>query len=161
MAASATTRPPPLSEVRAWTCVGINLLATPGLGTLWAGRKAAGRGQLFFSIAGFCLIVYYIFAMCFGSVQSAVSETTFVPPPAWTWQLGVVFFGVGWLWSFVSCVSIVMEARRGAGLVSRRAPPILAGVQADRRPAFNRGHRFRPASPPAWPPCRAGGRMAG
>jgi 4a-hydroxytetrahydrobiopterin dehydratase len=136
--------------------VGINLLATPGLGTLWAGRKAAGRGQLFFSIAGFCLIVYYIFAMCFGSVDAAVSETPFVPPSAWVWQAGVGFFGIGWLWSFVSSVSIVMEARRGAGQVSRPAPPILAGEPEDPPAGPQPGASFPPrlaaglATVPGW-----------
>jgi len=148
MAAPDATRPPPLSEVRAWTCVGVNLLATPGLGTLWAGRKAAGRGQLFFSIAGFCLIVYYIFAMCFGSVNSAVNGTPFVPPPGWSWQLGVLFFGIGWLWSLVTCVSLVMEARRGAGQMPRPAPPILPGPQAHQPAGLQTGAPVPPGLAP-------------
>ena len=54
----------PLSRARAWTCLLTNLFATPGLGSLMARRVFAGTGQLLLALAGFVLIVGWIFELC-------------------------------------------------------------------------------------------------
>jgi 4a-hydroxytetrahydrobiopterin dehydratase len=145
MAALFAPSKAPLSDVRAWTYAGINLFATPGLGSVWGGRKVAGWGQMLFAIIGFCLGSYYIFEMCFDSVRAAVSETTFTPLPAWWWEWAAVFFGIGWLWSLVTSVSLVLEARTNAGERRREVPPIMAGLPGYLAP----GALIEPALPPA------------
>ena len=39
----------------------LNLLATPGLGSLLCGRWIAGTGQLLLSVAGFALVIVWFF----------------------------------------------------------------------------------------------------
>ena len=145
MAARFAPSKTPLSDVRAWTYVGINLFATPGLGSLWGGHKLAGWGQMIFSFTGAGLAIYYIFAMCFGPVQAAVSATSFTPLPDWWWKWAAVFFGIGWLWSLVTSVSLVLEARTKAGERQREVPPIIAGLPGSRAPEAP----TEPSLPPA------------
>ena len=120
---SATVRPP-LSAVRAWSYLGINLLATPGLGSVMGGRKMAGRGQLVFSVTGFCLIVAWIFQVSLGPAEAAMNGTDAAPVPAWWWQYGVLAFGIGWLWSLITSVSMLIEAKN-SGKNQPRVPPKL------------------------------------
>ena len=58
---SRTARP--LSRARVWTCILTNQLATPGLGSLMARRVLAGTGQLLLALAGFVLIVGWMFEL--------------------------------------------------------------------------------------------------
>ena len=116
------TSRPPLSEVKAWTYLGVNLLATPGLGSVWGGRPRAGRGQLFFSVTGFCLIVSFIFKFSLNISEAEISGTPASPVAAGWWQGGVLAFGMGWLWSLFTSISLVRQARKDAV----RVPPKLA-----------------------------------
>jgi hypothetical protein len=118
--------PPLLTVVRAWTCLGVNLLATPGLGSVCGGRKRAGYGQMFFAFTGFCLLVVYIFKMSFGIMEAQIEDSPSAPVPAWWWQSGVIFFGIGWLWSFFTSISLVRQAARTARETPCPAPPKLA-----------------------------------
>jgi len=125
MATPSETPRPPLSAVRAWTFLGVNLLATPGLGSLWGGRKLAGRGQLFFSIIGFCLIVGWIFKLSFNISEGEINGTDSAPVPAWLWQGGLLAFGIAWLWSLVTSISMLLEARETGGKNPPHVPPKL------------------------------------
>ncbi len=124
---SATARPP-LSAVRAWAYLGINLLATPGLGSVMGGRKGAGRGQLFFSVTGFCLIVGWIIQLSIGLSEAEISGTDATPIPAWWWQYGALAFGIGWLWSLITSVSMLIESKNSGGNSPARVPPKLVDV---------------------------------
>jgi hypothetical protein len=123
---------PRLSAVRAWTFLGINLLATPGLGSLWGGRKLAGQGQLLFSVTGFCLIVAWIFKITIGSMTAQLSGTESAPVSAGWWQAGALLFGVAWLWSLATSISLVREAWPDTAVppprLSTVAPPRLADL---------------------------------
>jgi 4a-hydroxytetrahydrobiopterin dehydratase len=114
MAALSFSPQTPLTVVRAWTCLGINVLATPGLGSVMGGRRLAGKVQLYFSVTGFFLIVIWMFKFYINIALSQISETPPPPVPAWWWQLGVGLFGIAWLWSLVTSISLVLQARRGA-----------------------------------------------
>ncbi len=112
--------PPPPDVNRAWLCLLVNQAATPGLGTIWGGRLAVGRGQLALALVGFCLIVFSMWR----NIQNSMLEITGEPllPPvtaAVTW--GAVCFGLAWLWAWFSSVSIVREAQRR----ERDKPPRL------------------------------------
>ena len=125
MAVPPTNPPPPLSIVRAWTFLGINLFATPGLGSWMGGRKTAGGGQLFFSVSGFLLITTWMLKMFLGAMSAETSETDAPPVPAWWWHWGVVLFGIAWLWSLFTSLSLVRQAHRGSANRPTQIPPRL------------------------------------
>jgi 4a-hydroxytetrahydrobiopterin dehydratase len=116
-----------VSPVRAWTCLGINLFATPGLGSVMGGHKGAGRGQLLFSFAGFGLITTWMMKVFLGSMSSAMNGADAPHVPAWWWQVGAALFAIAWLWSLSTSVSMVMEARVEVAPLNALGPPKLAG----------------------------------
>ena len=97
----------PLSRKRAWACILINLLATPGLGSLWARRYFAGSLQLILGLAGFCLTCGWILKAVYNSVQM---DSAPAPVPNWIWQWGTILFSASWVWSLVTSVSLWSEA---------------------------------------------------
>ena len=56
------------------------------------GRKLAGRGQLCFSVTGFCLIVMWIFKISFSVMAAQIDGTESATVPAWWWQLRRIAF---------------------------------------------------------------------
>ena len=139
--ATRTEKPrPPLTVTRAWTYLGINLFATPGLGSYMGGRKAAGAGQLCFSVAGFLLITAWLFKTFYGVVSAEMNGTDSVAPAAIWWQAGTFFFALAWVWSLVTSISLVREVgSTPAGvpppLASSSPPPRLAAVPSVPRPS--------------------------
>src|SRR2546423_10285551 len=105
-----------LDKKTAQACVGINLLATPGLGTIMAGRFVAGTIQLIASVAGFVLLMKWMFSWFW----SRLSSTVGAPAPAWQWQAGAALFALGWIGSLWSSVDMVRNA-------STETPPKLDG----------------------------------
>src|SRR5690348_9778801 len=82
----------------------LNQFATPGLGTILAGRWTAGLIQLAFAGAGFALIMLWFLSLFRGLLNS----TDF--GPAWEWQIGALLFAIGWVASLWSSVDIVRKA---------------------------------------------------
>ncbi len=102
----------------------VNQLATPGLGSLMAGRWWAGSGQLALALAGFTLVLVWFvevmvpyYGMMFGDSQPA--------PIHWKiLESGAILFALSWLWSLVTSISIFREARRNAAAeVLKGSPP--------------------------------------
>jgi len=122
MAILSTKPRPPLTVTRAWTYLGINLFATPGLGSYMGGRKAAGSGQLCLSVTGFLLITAWMFKTFYGVVTAEMNGTDSVAPAALWWQGGTFFFALAWVWSLITSVSLVREI----GAASVGTPPPLA-----------------------------------
>jgi hypothetical protein len=103
-----------LDRASARACVGINLLATPGLGSIIAGRYFAGMLQLLLACAGFALVLwwyFYEFQAILGSTSAGHNGL---------WQGGLAFFGAGWLGSLWSSLGILREA-------DEKTPPKLDG----------------------------------
>ena len=130
----------PLTVTRAWTYLGINLFATPGLGSCMGGRKPAGAGQLCFSVAGFLLITTWMFKTFYGVVSAELNGTDSVAPTAIWWQAGVFCFALAWVWSLLTSISLVREASSAPvavppPLASLTPPPRLAEVPAVPRPS--------------------------
>lgn len=94
---------------------GVNLIATPGLGTILAGRWLAGLCQLAFAGSGFLLIMLWFWTLFKGMVGGGSSG------PAWEWQFGVALFAGGWFGSLWSSLDIVRQA-------SAQTPPKLDGT---------------------------------
>lgn len=118
----------PLGRGRAMTAGVINQLATPGLGSLMAGRFVAGVGQLLLALAGFGLLLAWFIRMLiayYGLIATTASNAEPHVPPSWFWKAGVVLFGAAWLWALVTSISLLREARANAvhGLAPSEKPP--------------------------------------
>ena len=97
-----------ISRAKARNAALLNQLATPGLGSLIAGRWIAGSGQLLVFLAGFVLfcawalnnLTQYYHMMSAG----IMSETA--PPTDIGWNrmatFSIVLCVAGWLWSLVT-----------------------------------------------------------
>jgi hypothetical protein len=110
----------PLDETLAWGCLAANLIGVPGVGTAMAGRRTEGLGQVILAVGGGIPLTWFLLAYV-----AAVLRTQALPPDdgpdVRALVLGLGLFLAGWLWSLVSSVSIVREARRSSS--SRRDEP--------------------------------------
>jgi len=117
-----------ISRARAWTCILTNQLATPGLGSLMARRVWAGTGQLLLALAGFVLIVGWMFELCHRVYLQQLDEP--VPPDSsgWMWRWGLLFFGASWMWSLVTSLSLWRQAKADEPAELRTIPPKLTNL---------------------------------
>jgi hypothetical protein len=103
------------------SCVLVNLAATPGLGSLMAGRWIAGLGQLVVAIAGFGMVVVWFFAVMIQYYGQVTGNAT-VRPVGWIGISGAILFIAAWLWSLVTCVSLLRTARADGPVEAKSAP---------------------------------------
>lgn len=100
----------PLTRATARNAALINQLATPGLGSLLAGRWLAGIGQLLLALAGFGLILAWFALLLFRLYQQMEANVSQPPPSvAWIGEAGAAAFVVAWLWALFSSLSILRE----------------------------------------------------
>ena len=102
----------PLSRVSARNYALLNQLATPGLGSLMAGRIIAGIGQLLLAVTGFVMVIaWFVKVMIqFYSLMSGGD-----PNPrsvAWLALAGFGAFALAWLWALVTSLSLLRDASR-------------------------------------------------
>ena len=104
----------PLNRTAARNCALINQLATPGLGSLMAGRYVAGTGQILVALLGFGLVVAWFVALMAQMYQEMDNN---MPPKsvAWLGELGGLIFVAAWLWSLITSLSLLREARANDG----------------------------------------------
>ena len=114
----------PLSAAAARNAVLLNLLATPGLGTLMAGRRVVGIGQLVLALAGFGFIVVWFVALL-RQYYGLITGDAPLTPVTWLAQAGAGLFFAAWCWSLVTSISLIREARRNAPAVFAAMPPPL------------------------------------
>ena len=111
MKASFLRRPPgPLSRSAARNAVLLNQCATPGLGSIMAGRRVAGIGQLLVAVAGFGMIMGWFVLLALEVYNELVNDAQ-PKSVAWLGEAGAVTFAAAWLWSLVTSLSILLEAR--------------------------------------------------
>ena len=116
----------------------MNLLATPGLGSIVARRWIAGTGQLALAVAGFT--IYFIwFIQQMSQLYGQIDDSVPVHSVAWIAQLGGGLFALAWLWSLVTSVSLMRAAAQAtrkppaifpAGKIKMDEPPITAALAA-------------------------------
>lgn len=99
-----------LDRTKARNCFLINQFATPGLGSLIAGRAAAGVGQLLVAVAGFALVMLW-FALRMSQLYNEVVNDAVPKSVAWAGEAGAALFAAAWLWSLVTSLSVLREAR--------------------------------------------------
>jgi 4a-hydroxytetrahydrobiopterin dehydratase len=127
----------PPSRVTARNALLLNLLATPGLGSLLGRRWIAGGGQLMLAVVGFSLfLVWFVKEMYqyYGQISGDVE----IRPIGVFLESGLILFGAAWLWSAVTSVSLLREAATGKlqALENFGAPPPLKLADAKILPAL-------------------------
>lgn len=98
-----------LSRVKARNCALINQLATPGLGSLMAGRYLAGSGQLLLAVAGAGFVIVWFVAVMAQTVQQ-LDDGARPKSMAWLGEIGALLFAISWLWSLVTSLSLLRQA---------------------------------------------------
>jgi len=102
----------PVSRAKARNATLVNQLATPGLGSLMAGRWAAGTGQLVLALTGSVMICVW----CIREIIRAWAQTDFENTPnnnpvalnLLVWGFGLLV--LSWFWSLVTSMSLMREA---------------------------------------------------
>jgi hypothetical protein len=82
---------------------------------MMGGRYVAGAGQLLLAIAGFVLVIGW-FAMKMIELYDQIGGNSQPKSYAWLGEWGAIIFAVAWLWSWVTSISILIEAKK-------RTPP--------------------------------------
>ena len=96
---------------KTWSCVAINLLAFPGLGTIWAGRRV-GYLQATVMVAGFLMFLGYFVWFLAGMFQFLGSGDETAWQQHYRSGLGVALAGLGlcaiaWFWALASSIGLV------------------------------------------------------
>lgn len=90
----------------------MNQFATPGLGSLMGGRVIPGLGQLFLALAGFGLVMLW-FVRTMKEYYSLMGEDAPTHSTSYIKFLyaGAMLFAASWLWSLLTSVSLVRQAK--------------------------------------------------
>jgi 4a-hydroxytetrahydrobiopterin dehydratase len=115
----------PLSRATAKNATLLNLLATPGLGSILGRRWIAGGGQLILAVVGFVLIMAWFvkeMTQYYGQITGDVKPY----PIGWILEAGVIVSVVAWAWSAVTSLSLLREAAANTtrSLENFGAPPV-------------------------------------
>ena len=89
----------------------LNQLATPGLGSLIAGRRLAGGGQLLLSLSGFVLVTVWFWRLML-QFYGQISGNVAVQPVGSIGLLGAGLFALAWVWSLATSLSLLREASK-------------------------------------------------
>lgn len=99
------------SRLKARNAALLNQLATPGLGSVFAGRIVAGLGQLAASTAGFALVLFW-FVQLMIQYYGQISGNVTVHPVGSYGLLGAGLFVLAWCWSLATSFSLLREASK-------------------------------------------------
>jgi hypothetical protein len=112
----------PLSRTTARNSFLVNQFATPGLGSLMAGRWVAGTLQVILAVIGFGFVLAWFFASMSQTYRQLTSDAPASSgSSAWLGETGVIIFAVAWLSALMTSLSLLREARRDD---SQAPPPI-------------------------------------
>ncbi len=107
-----SSAPKRISRAKARNAALLNQLATPGLGSVMAGRWGAGCGQLILSTGGFVLIMVWFVKEMVPYYHLMFSDTPPQSPSLKLLVVGAVLFVLAWLWSLVTSFSLMNEASK-------------------------------------------------
>lgn len=117
-------RPPRIiTRQRLLVCILINQLATPGMGSIMAGRRVSGVSQLSLALAGCALIVVWMFKFFYRLTMKMFDEPGRPGSPDWLWQWGAILFGIAWCWSLVTSLALWIEMKKLPDPGISPAPP--------------------------------------
>jgi hypothetical protein len=104
----------------------MNLFATPGLGSLMGGRILAGLGQLFIFLIGFGFVCIWFYRMMksYYSLSDFSAESAPDHPLYLHYFLaGFLFAGASWLWSLLTSIQMVRQAKTPEPALPGAVPP--------------------------------------
>ncbi len=107
---SGPSAPPSLSRSKAWTCLLVNALLCPGLGSLMA-RRFSGFPQLLLALAGAGWMVVPL-VQYFGAWLQHLELQPDWRPYANTLLGGLLLFVAAWAWSILTGLWVLHLARR-------------------------------------------------
>jgi 4a-hydroxytetrahydrobiopterin dehydratase len=122
----SSPRGEPVSRAKAKNAAMLNLLATPGLGSLLCGRWIDGSGQLVLAVAGFALVLVWFlkemipyYGLMFGDEPPHIPSLKMLAE-------GATLFAASWLWSAVTSLSLLREASANSvqSIKNFAAPPM-------------------------------------
>jgi hypothetical protein len=113
-----------VSRASARNCFLINQFATPGLGSLMAGRILSGFGQLLMAFGGFALVGAWTLMIMKQTYELAFSDSPH-KSYAWLGELGGAVFIAAWLWSLFTSLSLLRAAKRFEEEGAKNPPPII------------------------------------
>jgi len=116
----------PISRARAKTAALLNLLATPGLGSLLCGRWIAGTGQLILAVVSCVLILIWFFKEMSSYYGMMFSDSQTAPANFKMLEGGAILLAASWIWSAVTSTSLFREAsdEKLQSLKNFGAPPL-------------------------------------
>lgn len=117
----------PLTRDRAWAYVLLNI-SVPGWGSWKAGRKIAGFGELFIVVVGLFLLGIWFFEWMNRIIHSELGDSLPPVPANGWWQWGIGLCVVSWVWTIVTGVSLLREAKAQEKLARQNMPPRLADL---------------------------------
>jgi hypothetical protein len=93
-----------------------------------ARRVWAGTGQLLLALAGFALIMIWMYELLHRAIQEQLGGP--VPPQAagWMGRWGSICFIASWLWSLATSISLWRQAKATEPAGPRPVPPRLADL---------------------------------
>jgi len=111
----------PLSPAAARNYVVLNQLGTPGLGSILAGWRFAGAGQLLLALSGSGMFIGWVFRAVYNQLVDSME-------PHSASRLGIVgvsIFAVAWIWALVTSRQILRAAKQSqppGGIPPRLTP---------------------------------------
>jgi len=117
----------PASQSTARNAALVNQLATPGLGSLMAGRWIAGIGQLALAVAGFVMVVVWFFEIMiqyYGQITGNVP----VRSVGWIGEIGATLFVASWFWALVTSISLLRQAKADGQVEPKPIPPRMTDL---------------------------------
>lgn len=116
-----------LKPASARNCFLVNQFATPGLGSLMGGRIVAGTGQLLLALIGFALVVFW-FLRTMQEYYSLLDSDASPVSYAKFGLAGVLFFAAAWLWSLLTSISLMRDAKAQERENPSGPPPRITNV---------------------------------
>jgi 4a-hydroxytetrahydrobiopterin dehydratase len=102
--------PATLSRKRIISCVLLNLLGTPGLGSLMTRRWIAGGGQLLLSVVGFILILVWFYKLVIVQFYGQMNGAVEAQPVGQIGLTGAILFMAAWVWTLFTSISMMRTA---------------------------------------------------
>ena len=93
-----------------------------------ARRVFAGIGQLLLGLAGFILIVGWMFELFHRVFLQQLDEPVPSDSSGWMWKWGLLLFGASWLWSLVTSLSLLRQAKADGQIEPKPIPPRMADL---------------------------------
>ncbi len=128
-----------LSRAKVRNVMLLNLLATPGLGTLAAGRWVEGFCQLGLSVAGFVALMVWFVRQMIPYYGMMFGDSNAPPVDFFLLKLGAALFLFAWVWSLFTGSMLSRQVSQqekaaiqmfGAGQVRLSEPQILQSMAA-------------------------------